>query len=391
VQRALSLAVVITMSLVLATAGLTLITPVAASASDATLATQSLTLVNADRTSRGLPALTSDPTLTSIAAGWSDHLLALGTLVHNVGLGSEISPGWTRWGENIGYGPSPQAVETAFMNSPPHRANILGDYNLIGVGAARRSDGTVFVTVDFENRPVGSAASTGAAPTCPSVNPPATPLASAIAGYAVVGRAGSIASFGAAPNLGSLTSLGVAGQPVDTAATPDGDGYWVLTAAGGIYSFGDARFFGSLASIGQPGPAVAMADTPSGDGYWILTADGSLYAFGDATFHGSLATVAPSDQAVGMAATPSGAGYWILDASGGVFTFGDAAFHGSVPGIGCVAASTVAFAPTPGGRGYYILADDGRIFAFGDAPVLGQPGPAPGRGAGLVVFDPPPA
>jgi uncharacterized protein YkwD len=76
VQRALSLAVVITMSLVLATAGLTLITPVAASASDATLATQSLTLVNADRTSRGLPALTSDPTLTSIAAGWSDHLLA---------------------------------------------------------------------------------------------------------------------------------------------------------------------------------------------------------------------------------------------------------------------------------------------------------------------------
>ena len=69
-QRALSLTLVVAMALILATAGLTLITPVAASASDPTLAAQSLALVNADRTSRGLPALTSDPTLTSIASGW---------------------------------------------------------------------------------------------------------------------------------------------------------------------------------------------------------------------------------------------------------------------------------------------------------------------------------
>jgi len=432
VQRALSLAVGITTVLVLATAGLTAVTTTTASASDPALAVQSLSLLNADRTSRGLPALTSDPLLTSIAAGWSDHLLALGSLVHNLALSSELPSGWTKWGENVGDGPSPQAVETAFMNSPPHRANILGAYDLVGVCAAQRADGIVFITIDFEQRPLGSVASSGSAPTCPSANPPATPVASAVTGYDVVGDTGSILSYGAAPNLGSPPGLGVGGRAVDMAATPGGRGYWVLTAAGGVYSFGDARFFGSLASIGQPGRAVALAVTPSGDGYWILAGNGSLYAFGDAHLLGSLATVAPGDEAVGMATTPSGGGYWILDssggvftfgdagyhgslpashvsapavaiagtpsgggywildASGGVFTFGDAGYHGSVPGIGCVTADTVAIAPTPGGRGYYVLANDGRIFAFGDAPVLGQPNPVPGSGQGLAVFDPPP-
>ena len=51
--------------------------------------------------------------------------------------------------ENVGFGPDTTALQNAFMNSPPHRANILGDYNRVGVGAAFDGNGTLWVTLDF--------------------------------------------------------------------------------------------------------------------------------------------------------------------------------------------------------------------------------------------------
>ena len=56
--------------------------------------------------------------------------------------------GWEKLGENVGRGGSVSSLHTAFMNSSGHRANILGDYNKVGIGTGT-SDGVLYVTVVF--------------------------------------------------------------------------------------------------------------------------------------------------------------------------------------------------------------------------------------------------
>ena len=398
-----------------------------AGASNAAVEAQVLALVNADRTTRGLPALAVDPGLTGIARAWSDHLLATGTLSHNLNLANQVPAQATAWGENVGLGATAQAINTAWVNSPGHYANLVGNYNFVGVGVSTRSDGTQFVTVDYELSPVAlvpvatvsgpRAVAAAAAPAtpCTTSNPPAAPNPTAASGYLVMGADGGMFAYGRAPFAGSLPGAHVASDPVRTALTPTqrgywvlgrdggvfafgdaryvgsvpalgrsidavdlvptrtGNGYWILARDGGVYSFGDARYLGSLPAVGANTEAAHLASTPSGNGYWILGSNGGVYAFGDARYAGSPAAAHVTEIPVSIASTPSGAGYWVLGAAGGVYTFGDATYRGSVPGIGCTSAWTIAIAPTSTGRGYYILAADGRLFAFGDAPMMGQP------------------
>jgi uncharacterized protein YkwD len=56
-------------------------------------------------------------------------------------------PGFTSWtmGENIAWGAPGLSKHDAmkfWMNSPPHRANILGNYNRVGIAAVRVDDPT---------------------------------------------------------------------------------------------------------------------------------------------------------------------------------------------------------------------------------------------------------
>jgi uncharacterized protein YkwD len=53
-------------------------------------------------------------------------------------------------GEDIAEGqPDAPSVVAAWMESPPHRANILGEFDRIGVGSSRDSGGTVYWCADF--------------------------------------------------------------------------------------------------------------------------------------------------------------------------------------------------------------------------------------------------
>ncbi len=55
-----------------------------------------------------------------------------------------------RCGENIAFGPkTPEAVMKGWMNSPSHRANILGNFSQIGAAYAIAPDGTAFWCVTF--------------------------------------------------------------------------------------------------------------------------------------------------------------------------------------------------------------------------------------------------
>jgi len=110
-------------------------------------------LTNADRAAAGLPGLCVSGTLTGIAQNWANHMAATNSLAHQ-SLSAVIGgTGFSTMGENILVGPagfSINQMETAWMNSPDHRANILnGAFTQIGVGIATSGDGRVWACVDF--------------------------------------------------------------------------------------------------------------------------------------------------------------------------------------------------------------------------------------------------
>jgi hypothetical protein len=333
-----------------------------------------LDLVNQERAARGLVALVPHAELTDVARAWTDKMVGDGTISHNPNLAAQAPSGWQRLGENVGMGGNVQTLHEAFMNSPGHRANVLGDFNQAGIGVTYAPNGTLFVTVNFMK--VASAQVLTATSCGPATNPAGSPSAKAAAGYYVLGDDGGIFAYGGAAFRGSVPSLGLRADAILVSVTPSQQGYYVLGADGGIFSFGDARFFGSLPGVGVRTRAIDLKPTPSGNGYWVLGADGGLFSFGDATFFGSLPGVGVRNQAIKLVPTPSGKGYWIVGADGGIFSFGDARFHGSLPGIG-VANRSISMAATPSGNGYWVLGADGGIFSFGDARFFGS---VPGTG-----------
>jgi uncharacterized protein YkwD len=104
------------------------------------------------RAAHGLPRMRVSPTLSKLAYGHSVAMARKGRLWHN-----DISSATDHWvwlGQNVGVGRSMAALQRAFMDSPPHRANILRrKANLFGVGAYI-SQGGIWVTVNFEQTTV---------------------------------------------------------------------------------------------------------------------------------------------------------------------------------------------------------------------------------------------
>ena len=124
----------------------------------ATYENEVIRLTNLERTKRGLPALTTNWQLSRVARyksqdminkNYFDHMSPTYgspfTMMQSFGLKFSAA------GENIAYGQrTPQEVVTAWMNSPGHRANILSTaYTQIGVGAAKKANGTLYWTQQF--------------------------------------------------------------------------------------------------------------------------------------------------------------------------------------------------------------------------------------------------
>lgn len=103
--------------------------------------------INASRAAAGLPALSTHSDLIPDARAHSAEMMAAGQIYHTTNLGS-VASGWEALGENVGAGPSVDSLHNAFMSSSGHRANILGDFNYVGVGTVEQ-DGVIWVTVIF--------------------------------------------------------------------------------------------------------------------------------------------------------------------------------------------------------------------------------------------------
>lgn len=150
-------------------------------AADARADADFVSMINSARASAGLPPLASRGDLAGVAASWSRQMASSGTLAHNPSLASQVS-GYRYVGENVGYGPDAGTIHRAFMNSAPHRANILdGDYTEVGV-AVVESDGRLWVTQVFR-APSGAPRAAAPAKAAPAAGAKAaTPTSSRPAG-----------------------------------------------------------------------------------------------------------------------------------------------------------------------------------------------------------------
>ena len=112
--------------------------------------------INVDRTRAGLKPLVSDSKLASTSRTWSGKMAAAGKISHDPALATiaaYVEPDWQRIGENVGVGYSVTTLHDAFMNSAPHKANVMSSaYNRVGIGVVH-SAGKVWVTVRFLQGP----------------------------------------------------------------------------------------------------------------------------------------------------------------------------------------------------------------------------------------------
>ena len=127
--------------------------PVPAVGYSATGTWQLLALVNKHRRAMGMPALVVDNKLAAIARTWTEQMAASGNLRHNDALFTSASHralGMKALGENVGWNYSVPAQDTAFLNSPLHRANVENrSFRVAGFAVVRGADGRIWSTEDF--------------------------------------------------------------------------------------------------------------------------------------------------------------------------------------------------------------------------------------------------
>jgi uncharacterized protein YkwD len=114
------------------------------------------TLTNAARSQQGLAPLQWDDSLAAAAKAHAALILQNAQLSHQypgeAGLATRAGQAGAHFqtiAENIALGPSADSIRKQWMNSPPHRANIL-DTNLTAVGfsVVQRGD-TLYAVADF--------------------------------------------------------------------------------------------------------------------------------------------------------------------------------------------------------------------------------------------------
>ena len=140
-----------------------------------------LALTNADRSRNGLAPLTIAPDLQAYAQGWAEAMMRAGQISHSPNLATVTSSRFV--GENVGQGRLLTDIQSAFMASPAHRANIVRpDFAEAGVGVVWDGVEHFYVAVIFRQPataavPPPAAAEANPAPVAPKATPSPAPRA----------------------------------------------------------------------------------------------------------------------------------------------------------------------------------------------------------------------
>jgi hypothetical protein len=142
-------------TLLLATFALLIPALPAAAATAAGEADAVYSLLNDARAANGQNLLARNASLDQVAAAWASELAASGVLAHNPNYPQQIPAGWLTAGENVARGQwTASEMHTDWMNSPGHRANILGDFTDVGVAWLTDSTGMTWGVQVFAQYPV---------------------------------------------------------------------------------------------------------------------------------------------------------------------------------------------------------------------------------------------
>jgi len=110
-------------------------------------------LINGDRARFGLPPLSWSDCLAAVAVANARRMAAQGYISHTSGpwadLGCHLG---AQGGENVGWwsgGVNDAQLNSMFMASWDHRANILGPYHYVATAWAVGSNGYAYIAVEF--------------------------------------------------------------------------------------------------------------------------------------------------------------------------------------------------------------------------------------------------
>lgn len=124
--------------------------------------------INSYRSSNGRASLGRSACLSGIARSWAMQMGQRSKLAHSNDTYSGIYDSsldyikqttaqcgntWQRLGENVGVGADSGGIFNAFVASPGHRANLVGDFTHTGVGAYRSADGRLWIAQVFAKCP----------------------------------------------------------------------------------------------------------------------------------------------------------------------------------------------------------------------------------------------
>jgi len=109
--------------------------------------------MNRDRAAAGVAPLCANSQLVGFAGSWAGWIAQNQSLTHQDLNALLAQTSFSTMGENIAGGgglDTADAIEQLWMNSAPHRANILnGSFSAVGVGVAYSSDGQAWIVADF--------------------------------------------------------------------------------------------------------------------------------------------------------------------------------------------------------------------------------------------------
>jgi uncharacterized protein YkwD len=131
--------------------------------------------INAERTSRGKPALEVYWDLTDDARAQAKRMRDAQQVFHHPNLSGVTDADWNALAENVGVGGSVSGIMDAFMASSAHKANILNSsFNYVGAGVKEDANGILWVSVIFMAGPEGLNDPPDTTTTTTTTQPPST-------------------------------------------------------------------------------------------------------------------------------------------------------------------------------------------------------------------------
>ena len=110
---------------------------------------------NRARAAAALAPLRAHVRLDELALDWSRHLAAAGALSHRDPIAQrqwiedQVTGHWGAHAESVAQGGSVAELLDTLLASAPHRAQLLGSFDLVGVGVTIDPHGVLWATLNF--------------------------------------------------------------------------------------------------------------------------------------------------------------------------------------------------------------------------------------------------